>query len=251
MPEQVRWADFEKSIANEAAHWIKKFPPETNPELAKAMENHLFDLDGPTTIQRTPGRDEAYFWTLFRGFVEISDCVQRQHDIARYVGSFPYQSSELDRVRCLRYHIESYFHETYILRERLTAYATKIERAFRRDGRREPIQSATRSARATASATLTGVSNTRSSHVHQARFDPRNLSKLDLLRLLSQSKDLPKEVSEFYQFEFRRIRSEWQATLRRNNAEIAKLLDTIAVILTGVLVDSQRKRFKYPRASTA
>src|SRR5690606_7745110 len=242
---------FERRMADEAAHWIKKFPPDTNPELARAMKNHLFDLDGPITVQRTPGRDEAYFWTLFRGFVEISDCVQRQHDIAVYVGSFPYKSQRLDKVRCLRYHIESYFHETYILRERIKAYTTKIERAFRGDRRRETIRRATRSAREIAIATLAGIANTRSAHVHAARFDPRNHSKLDLLRHLSLSTDLPKEVAQFYKLEFRRIRSEWKAILRQNNVEVGKLLDLVAERLLPAIVDSSRARFRYPRANAA
>lgn len=175
----------------------------------------------------------------------------RQQDIAIYVGSFPYRSHKLDRIRCLRYHIESYFHEAYMLRERLKSYTKVIERSFGKDNRRATIQRATRSARTISIATLDGVSATRSVHVHRARFDPRNLSKLHLLRLLSSSDDLPSEVADFYRLEFRRLRSEWKGVLRKNNGEIDKLLDTVAASLLGALFDSSRGRFKYPRANAA
>ena len=241
------WDDFVQFFMSEARVQIARIDPVGNKEFTEVLNNQIFDDPGPRTLQRTLTRDEAYFQRIQYGFSEIETCIERLKDIETYIGSFPYRSEKLNKIRHLRYHIESYFHETYILRERIRAYLTRIGRAFKNDNRHSKVLAATRPLFASTNSTLQGVSNTRSGHVHQARFDPQDLSRLDTINLIAGFDDWQELMQPYFEFEYRRIRREWKQQLRENNKAIRSLLDMIADGLIPVIFNVRRKRLKYPR----
>ena len=241
------WNQFTSLAVSEAQRHIRNRDPRNNDEFVQAFENELFDLPGPRKVVKNMTRDELYFRVFYNEFGEINSCTERLRDIEIYIGSFPYRSDNLDRIRNLRYHIENYFHEIYILRERLKAFLTKIGRKFTRDLRHEAILTTTRPLFGLIRGALGDVSNTRSGHVHQARFDSQDISRLDTLALLCRVDDLDQVMSGYLDVEYRRIRGEWKKKLKDNNEAVDALLDLLANALTPAFFDTTRNRLKYPR----
>ena len=167
MPAEHDWAEFESLMSGEARIHISRLRAKSDQDVKDALANHIFGSKSRTKTKFSPTKDETHFRRVFSGFTEINSCVERLRDIQVYVGSFPYRSQKLSRVRFLRYQIESYFHEVYILKERLIAYLTTIGRLFRRDLRHSDILQVTRPMFSDVSLTLKDISKTLMSTVPQ------------------------------------------------------------------------------------
>ena len=247
MSKNYDWTDLERLIGDEASSHIRKFGPELEQNLSKSLEQDLFGDTPSGPIRSKHSKDQLHFSKVFRDYQEVDSCVQRLKDIPVYIGTFPYRSALLDKNRYLRYHIENYFHEIYMLRERLITYLKRLGRSFKEDRRHDQILAATKPLFASVKASLLPVTNTRSAHVHRARYDSSELARLDTIQLISRIDEFSEGMKEAYDLAFRETRGEWKTRLESNNREIGKLLDQIANRLVPVLFDTRRKRLKYPR----
>src|SRR5437762_800785 len=79
------------------------------------------------------GKRDRAASSIFRGFVEIANAAETLHDMRIYVRRFPFGGTSISRSKYLRFIIESYLHESYILTQRLLAYPEKIRRVLARD----------------------------------------------------------------------------------------------------------------------
>lgn len=251
MAKKHDWASFASHLADEASRRIRADGLEPTDEVNEAFKNHLLGLEGPTTISRPLSRDSQYFGKVFYGFLEIETCKERLEDIEIYIGSSPYRNKRLSKIRLLRYHIEGYFHEIYILRERLQAYFKVLGRRFRKDTRHQSILAVTRPLFTVSRNVLEGITNTRSQHVHVSRFEAKDLSRLNTLEFVTTAESMLPELNGFYQFSYRDIRREWKAKLKGNNKAVTVLLDQIAMLLTPTLFDSKTGKLRYPRPKNA
>ena len=247
MSDNHSWSGFEKLLMDESVIRFQRFGADLNERLRDVLGQELFGDGEHSGINPDPTKDEAYFSRIFADYREVDACVERLSDVSVYIGSYPYRSVKLDKNRYLRYHIENYFHEIYILRERLTAFLKRVGRGFREDRRHSSVLAATRPLFSSVTGSLNGVANTRNAHVHRIRFDAADLTRLDTLQLISRINELSEGAAEFYEIEYRVTRSEWKSRLRSNNNEVGKLLDSIAERLVPVLFDEKRGRMKYPR----
>ncbi len=222
----MRWGDFSKLILGEITGMLKPIVDTRMADLGEAVLNYAFDLDGPTVVDHPKGSDDLYRAKLFRGFIEIDSCVHTLHDITVYVGSFPYRNKAITKSRHLRYHIENYFQEVYILKERLAAYSKTIERAFKKNSRHNDFAKVFKHLRGTVEKVLSPVVTTRGEHVHQRRLQDEDLSKLDTLELLTDAGDanFTEEFVRHCEVKYRMVRRKWKDTFLNNNKEIDKLL---------------------------
>ncbi len=241
------WAGFEKLLMDESVIRFERFGADLKDRLRDILGQELFGDGEHAGINPDPTKDEAYFSQIFANYREVDACVERLSDVSVYIGSYPYRSVELDKNRYLRYHIENYFHEIYILRERLTAFLKRVGRGFREDRRHSSVLAATRPLFPMVTDSLKGVANTRNAHVHRIRFDAADLTRLDTLQLISRIYELKEDAAEFYDIEYRATRAEWKSRLQSNNDEVGKLLDSIAERLVPLMFDEKRRRLKYPR----
>ncbi len=76
----------------------------------------------------------------FIEFGEIMESVDNLHNIAVYIRRFPYARLGVEKGAFLRYHVENYLNELYILQKRMEAYLTAISRMYKLDPRSSPNQ---------------------------------------------------------------------------------------------------------------
>jgi hypothetical protein len=117
---------------------------EKKKELGEAIWNTLFDTGGPTVIGQKPSNKMLFSGKIFQGFFEIQSSVSTLDDIEIYISTFPYRNKPITRPRHLRYHLENYFNEIYLLKERLKAYLAKIGKYYKKDSRHQSILRITR-----------------------------------------------------------------------------------------------------------
>jgi hypothetical protein len=189
-----------------------------------AFRNHLFDLEGPRQIDSGYTRDELLIGNIFRGFVEISDAYLSLRDVEVYVRRFPYRDAGISEVRHLKYHIENYLNEVYILKERLIAYLNFLTKRYRKGKSRRRVTEGLEPLYSAVSETFGNVVDTRGSHVHASRFSDLGLDRLSTLEFLKTAggDDM---WPLFFKYEYKKIRKKRAATIQSNNDVTKAFLD--------------------------
>jgi hypothetical protein len=245
---------FQTCIINAAQKILLPAIEECKDELGEAVWNDLFDIGEKRKVDRKLGHDEIFFGKIFCGFIEIDSSFRTLRDIEVYVGSFPYRSATITRSRHLRYHIENYFNEIYLFKERLKKYLTTIGRCYRKDSRHHEILSRTRLIFRLIDQVLEGIIATRGHHVHVSRFEHSELSRLEQLELLVSAG--PEGISEaldnyYRKFVYRQIRRKWKNQIRENNDALQKLLDVYSKVVVDILFDNESSEIIYPSSITS
>lgn len=242
---------FQKAMIEAAQLHLKPAMEDHKEALAETMKNDLFDLDGPRQLDRQLSAHDQFFGRAFRGFLEISKSLETLDDIAFYIGRFPFHRTRITRERYLQYHVESYFSETYILRERLTRYVTLLERQYRRDPRISNVQGRCKALIDGITQSLEGVIDVRRRHVHEVRFSDDGIDRLSTLALLSRGSDdeLSNLMKEYYREEHIRVKKIWVDRAKTNNNAIRQLLDVFFDSLYPVAFDEKTSLLRYPRGS--
>ncbi len=230
MQLQGNFKKFFEAVMHEMEGVIKPkvSDPALNKEIGQAILNTIFDLDGPKEVQKNP-EDKAIFVAnkIFRPLSEILTNIEALENISVYAASFPYRRQGISRLDYLKYHIENYLNELYILKNRLISYLTIIERAYKKCDRASEISKELKPVYQIVSGTLDGYINIRGSHVHDKRYSDTDFDRLTNLSLLSMSQD--KEFSNIFQGmfveEYRKTRKKWVGKMKRDLEAIEQLLE--------------------------
>lgn len=244
------WDKFQFLITEEAQRVILPAFDESNSEIGEALWNTLFDTGGPTVTSQKPSNKELFFGKIFQGFLEIDSSVRTLNDIEIYIATFPYRNKPITKPRHLRYHLENYFNEIYLLKERLKAYLTKIGRYYKKDNRHQSILRRTRPIFRVVRNSLKGIIETRRVHVHVVRFSDKDLDRLESMELFHTagfgSNDANRLFDNYYKFTYRLIRSKWKKTLKNNRTELYKLLNIYSEVLIDILFNDKTGEMIYP-----
>lgn len=198
-------------------------PDEEQKAVGEVLRNMLFDLDGPRHTSSKFSQTERLIGELFFDFTEITKSYLSLRDIEIYVRRFPYRDTDVSRSRYLRYHVENYLNEVYILQERLTKHLTIIERRYRKSQRIQEIKAKLDPLYKLVSLSLDGIISIRGSHVHRVRFSDEDTERLEIFELIDNA-DEP-FLSGFHNMEYRKIRNKWLGLIKSNNNGIKKLLN--------------------------
>jgi len=243
------WSFFALLISEEGGRVIEPVLETHKNEAAQVTWNLLYDLDGPTIIDRTPSARERYVARLFRGMCEITRCFETLADIAVYINRFPYRGTAVTEVRYLRYHVENYFQDLYILRERLVSYLNVVTRSFARETDASEIKLKVNSLSSLVRGALESMVQVRDAHVHEYRIDPDDLWRLDELSLLVRagSKDISEHFAEYYRSAYKSVRKKWRQTVMANNEQLGVLLDKCGSVLVDILFHKENRKLRCPK----
>ena len=171
--------------------------------------------------------------TLYRPFSEIMSSYEALRNIFIYIGSFPFKKQNVSQISYLRYHIEGYLNEAYILRERLLAYLKLIDKGYKSTKSYPVIHKATTSLISDVNKAFENLSKTRGSHVHKTRYSDRDLERLSLFETLSAGSDgeLKQTVYELYRVTYNQARRKWRKSIASNFEKIGKLLNAYFFLL--------------------
>ncbi len=244
------WNEFHNALARELQFVFTPVTKSHQTELGQTILNSLLDDPGPRRLQRRATEKELFYRRLFEGFSEIHSSLESMKNTEVYLRRFPFRGTRITLPGYLKYHVENYFNEVYILEQRVLSYLTKIGREYRRDSRHAEVLAATRPLFRLVDQSLKGIVNTRGRHVHERRYTDKDLDRLELMNLLTSNQSGIEEFSEvlvpFYRSEYRRIRSAWRSRVKKNNEVLVELLDMCAEKLLPVLFSNGSGRLSYP-----
>ena len=232
---------FTKFILEHAKVHIGHDRENYRPQLAEVLGNVIFEMPGPRAVNRQLNAEQRFFRTVWNGFIEIQSAYEALKDFEVLIRRFPFANTRIKRTRYLRFVIESYLAEAYILKERMVAYLTTIGRLFRHHARHAAVLRQTRPMFDVVSGTLKPLTDLRSSHTHQLRFDSEELDRLGTLELLSSKgsdEEFEAAMTLAYDEAWGRYRRLWRKRISANNSAIGQLLDLYSGTLVEILFDA-------------
>lgn len=214
--------EFKTLMVGEATRLISEMTEHDRNVVLESVTEML----GSESTSRTPPRQrhghDALAVELFRRFAEILGSVESLENIEVYIRRAPDGRLGVSKAAYLRYHVENYLAELYILRERLLAYGTFISRRYRRDHRKaEIVGTVSRNREAVADA-FRGVTVARGRHIHASRYDDPELSKLSFFDVLRTGDEGMLWLFEATYSEVRASKRHWVQTTNRT---VKQLLD--------------------------
>lgn len=189
----------------------------------------------PPDTHRKLEPKEDHVNKLFFLLMEIKQSVESIRNIAFYVRRFPYARARIKKSAYLRYHVENYLNELYILQERLKAFTTVISRLYKNDSQSRQIASAAKGINRHFKISLNGIVRARGFHVHHYRFDDDDFSRLTLLEILSEASD---DYKCSYEVVYYAVRIAKRAWIEATNNSIEQLLDIYFRDLKKLLFDN-------------
>lgn len=199
-------------------------------ELLKKMVDFASGYLDPAWKKRKAGENhelptDTTFVEIFRGFTEIGDALDAlalTEDLLRLA---PPRSKRIDRDSYLKFLVGSYLQEMYILEQRLTAYAKKLSRLYRRPSLPAAV-------RRVVFEPLQGLINTRGSHVHQRRFTDESLDRVSTVALFRRAHH---ELGEDLEFEYKRVQLDWRKRVSKNNNAMRRIVDQYCALVAAVV----------------
>lgn len=233
---------FEGSLLHLASDIIGKRVTENKEKLDEIVRNHLFRLEGPTSLDTHLSARERAFFQIFYGFTEILGSIEELSDLEVYVKRFPYSGTRVTRPRFLKHLIGAYLNEVYVLKLRLDSYLNVIVKLYKKDGTVLEIEENIRPLRELVSTAFKDVVKVRGRHIHEARYTDPDLDRLTALELLTILDKLSTYQGVFtykdvFDIEYRTIRRKWTKIIRDNNERIETLRKSFFDRLYGILAD--------------
>jgi hypothetical protein len=172
---------------------------------------------------------------------EVIASLQKIADIPIYICNYRYEDEGVSRLNYLRYHIEAYFNELYILQDRLGKYPVVLKRAYRSHERSDDIDKACDKLKSLVDGVFEGFKKLRGAHVHEERYDDSDLRRLSLLESLSQSDGgIPKEIEKLFHETFDATCKKWVSVIEENFNAFGDLMDGYFRILGTVLLTDDK-----------
>lgn len=219
--------------------------------IAEHNLNRLFDLsqDEPAQASSQLKSNEELVNRLILGFLEIEESVKKLHNIAIYIHRFPYVSTRIVKSTYLKYHMENYLNEIYLLQERMKTYLKVISHFFKKDPQGMSIDQITRSISKKVVKVMSGLVKARNMHVHHRRYTDRDFDRLNILELLKDETIPNINIARLYQLTYLTVLIAKRNFVKRTNKVIDSLLEEYFKYLWEILLDAGGN-LKIPRNLT-
>lgn len=152
-------------------------------ELVQRMDKFLFgeEIEVPPNLYEYVN---SYWFENFRYYTDIISSFERIFHCHAFLCKFPrfryYNFYQITQFSWLRYHIEYYLNENYILRERTISWADFLKDKAKRKSK-EDIKKALIKMKKIFNKAFKRMSRVRGSHVHVFRFEPNDFAICDSL----------------------------------------------------------------------
>jgi predicted transcriptional regulator with HTH domain len=180
-------------------------------------------------------KSEEVTQKLLFGFSEIQESIDNLHNIAIYVRRFPYANAGVEKGAYLRYHVENYLQELYILKERLKSYVTIVSRAYRLDPRGERLTAVAKAIEKHFREVFAGSLQARGRHVHERRHSDPELERLRALEMVHHGDP---SLDRWYDQVYRETRRRKLAWIGHTNELVGRFLDVYFGLLYDLLFTS-------------
>lgn len=214
-------------VLNVVRNLVVPVTEEDDIEVQEALKNSILGLDGPKSIPRNLSPSDVFVaQKLFSPLSEIMNAQENLENIQIYVQSFPYDDESTSKVHYLKYHIENYLNELYILKNRLIAYLQFIKRAYLKSTNSKHVSSTLKPVFEVVSFTLKRYIEIRGAHVHQNRYSDDDFDRLSRLELLKRGDDdFARTIKFLLDKAYLEIEDKWKVKIEKDLVGINKLLE--------------------------
>lgn len=190
------------------------------------------DIREGKKIDYSQNKDEFF---LFEGFTEISNNIDTLKLINVFINKKPPKDTEINYSNYLTYHIHNYFQEMYILKERLTTYATKVQRKYKKVTEEDLIQNVKDMIIDTTKslASITGDGGIRNLHVHEKKYTDEELNWLSSTTFLVNARHV--RYTPAQKDAYKKARNKWSKVIEGNNRNLDVILDKYFETLLSVI----------------
>jgi hypothetical protein len=211
----------------------------------KELEQAVSDsIEGITRTSKPLGlpKEEAFYRDIFWHFVEINKSLETLEHIPVFINSFrkskAYQEVGITDTIHLRYHIEHYIQENYILLERVRKFMGWLSNGFKKEGRPREGELVSE-LRGIFDKYMKNLKTVRGSHVHTARYDDNVLNISTLFELASNGDD--EEAKVVATLSYKRAKKKWSERIEKNNQDLKKILNVMFEGLAPIVFPSPRE----------
>lgn len=190
--------------------------------MADWAKDRLSPYIKPESTDKMPEKIRIFCSRVFSGFADISATVDALNLAQILVSVAPPRSRKIQRDEYLKYQVNAYLQEVYILKERLIAYPKKLRRAYRGMNHEAYFVRSTQDLHKTVSDALSDIIHTRGCHVHSERFSDNDLDFLSQINLIAR---FDTKFEDAANFEYRVVKRSWGQRIKENNNETMKLLN--------------------------
>lgn len=160
--------------------------------------------------------------TIFGDFTDISDTYDALIMSETLISVAPPRSKKIEHDKYIKYVVNTYLQDVYILKERLNSYATRIKRIHNKSGRSELTSKHIEPLFDIVKDSFQSIVNTRGGHVHAKRYSDDELNDASTMALISNHSS---DFQLHYDHSIAKAKIAWYERIRTNNAETKKLLD--------------------------
>ncbi len=199
--------------------------------------DHPSRIEWPIAFDGPLRREDAFLQRILISFNEIFmsfDTLRIAPELVRRVS----RRTEVSPSLFVRYHMDAYLSEVYILYLRLDNFATRIAREYRKDRLGKRLSKDLEWMLPTLKSGFAGVIDVRGRHVHKERYDDPQLRTLWLLEHLSTASG--KYKSEFATV-FRNVKQDKVEFLFSTTELIGELMDRYCRYYIEALFGSRAK----------
>lgn len=214
-------------------------------ETREWLRDLIFNEPEPRQLRPLEHLYEKFITDLWNEFHEIVKSYDNLKDIEIYIRRFPYRRLQIKPSRYLRYHIENYLHEIYILSERFNKFLTVLQRKYRKSLLDKEVRDICKNLEQLRKIFLDDLVKVRAGHVHKNRYTDNGIERLEFIEMMTQRD--PKTDTRFSELSksiYREIRTEWVKIINGTNLIVLQFLDSSCKFLL-LLFDSEGN-FMYP-----
>jgi hypothetical protein len=197
----------------------------------------------PPTLRR----DDLFIVKLLRAFSEVDASAGTLDVIAKLARRSPSKAIQVEPGAHLRFFVEAYLNEIYLLSQRCEALSTFLQRAYRKDARAGDVARSTASIQKHVSVAFKPMLGVRGAHVHEFRYDDFDVSRLGTLRILGPT---DRSLARIHKDALRKVRRKKVQWMVANNRGVQELLDWYFDALFDLVFDEAGVP-KYPVAAKA
>jgi len=178
-------------------------------------------------------------------FSEINDSVRRLEEISVLLRYSPPKQWGMSKPSFLQFLIESYLQEIYVLRNRLTTYATWIAKRLHRSHQENRVTLSRLNRQMIKS--FEGRSDTRSQFVHNHRYTDKELTDAFAYQLIAEHKGIGDEESEVRMWRraashsYLKARKTFNKTVAEDKLAIEQLLQHYFQVLNPIVFNALLK----------
>jgi hypothetical protein len=206
----------------------------------------LYGLPDPRSDYKYPAlsANEQYWGEWFHQLKEVHSSLERLDQASVYLTHYPgaraFPFQRLSEAEWIRYHVEVYLQELYILEQRLSRFLRKVEKLTGAGDKNGFL--VVQGLKAAVKDGFTNVVRVRSGHVHQNRFQDEEMSNLDLALLFTRGRSGLPMLRGARQGRYAVALKKWSKYMRASNKNLVSACADMFKELTRILARHEPRR---------